>query len=67
MISLSQARQRVHTDAGTAALGRKGRWALFYRNFITRSQLRKLNAEQLKDIGLTAEQAQREAQLPFWR
>lgn len=33
----------------------------------TRQALDRLNPDQLKDIGLTPEEAWREAALPFWR
>lgn len=33
----------------------------------TRRALERLNADQLRDIGLSAEEAWREAALPFWR
>ncbi|EBA17751.1 hypothetical protein RSK20926_18472 [Roseobacter sp. SK209-2-6] len=33
----------------------------------TRQHLRHLSAEQLKDIGLTREEAHYEGTLPFWR
>ena len=43
------------------------RWQLFCRRLHTRRQLLRLDARQLDDIGLTAEQARREATRPFWQ
>jgi uncharacterized protein YjiS (DUF1127 family) len=43
------------------------RWALFQHRRATRRALLSLNADQLKDIGLTAEQARAEGVKPFWR
>jgi len=46
-------------------LGR--RWRLLRRQLRTRGALLELDADQLRDIGLTAEQARAEANRPFWR
>ncbi len=43
------------------------RWQLFCRRLHTRRQLSRLDAHQLADIGLTAEQARQEATRPFWQ
>jgi uncharacterized protein YjiS (DUF1127 family) len=43
------------------------RWRLLRRRLETRRALLELDAGQLKDIGLTAEQARAEATRPFWR
>lgn len=40
------------------------KWSLRNR---TRQHLRHLSAEQLKDIGLTREEAHYQGTLPFWR
>jgi uncharacterized protein YjiS (DUF1127 family) len=45
-------------------LGR--RWQLLRRRLSTRRALLQLDASQLKDIGLSAEQARAEASRPFW-
>lgn len=42
-------------------------WPAFWRRLNTRRMLLKLDDQQLKDIGLTRAQAEREASLPFWR
>ncbi|MDP3814109.1 DUF1127 domain-containing protein [Pseudomonas sp.] len=42
------------------------RWQLFYRRLSTRRALLELSDEQLKDVGLTREQARSEALRPFW-
>ena len=43
------------------------RWQRFIRRLTTRRALLKLSDTQLQDIGLSREQAQREATLPFWK
>ncbi|MCU0117037.1 DUF1127 domain-containing protein [Pseudomonas sp. B2M1-30] len=43
------------------------RWDLFWHRLHTRRALRNLTPEQLKDIGLTREQALEEGLKPFWR
>jgi uncharacterized protein YjiS (DUF1127 family) len=43
------------------------RWDLFWRRLHTRKALLALTADQLKDIGLTREQAREEGLKPFWR
>ena len=43
------------------------RWSLFWCRRHTRKALLDLTAEQLRDIGLTAEQARQEGLKPFWR
>ena len=43
------------------------RWGLFWHRLHTRKALLNLTPEQLKDIGLTREQAQEEGLKPFWR
>ncbi|QTS86787.1 DUF1127 domain-containing protein [Ectopseudomonas khazarica] len=42
-------------------------WPAFWRRLNTRGMLRKLNDQQLRDIGLTRAQAEREVCLPFWK
>jgi uncharacterized protein YjiS (DUF1127 family) len=56
--------------AGSAlygAGGLRGAWARMRLRLRTRACLAELSAEQLRDVGLSREQAQREARLPFWR
>ena len=45
----------------------RNRWSLFWQRRHTRKVLLELTAEQLRDIGLTAEQARQEGLKPFWR
>ncbi|MCK1785474.1 DUF1127 domain-containing protein [Pseudomonas sp. TNT11] len=45
----------------------RNRWSLFWCRRRTRKALLDLTAEQLRDIGLTAEQARQEGLKPFWR
>ncbi|NVZ68196.1 DUF1127 domain-containing protein [Pseudomonas costantinii] len=42
-------------------------WSLFWHRSHTRKALLNLTVEQLRDIGLTAEQARQEGVKPFWR
>jgi len=43
------------------------RWTLFWQRRHTRQALLELTPEQLRDIGLSAEQARQEGLKPFWR
>jgi len=43
------------------------RWALFWHRRVTRQALLELTPEQLRDIGLSSEQARQEGLKPFWR
>jgi uncharacterized protein YjiS (DUF1127 family) len=43
------------------------RWDLFWHRLHTRKALLALTPDQLKDIGLTREQARDEGLKPFWR
>ncbi|PKA70417.1 uncharacterized protein YjiS (DUF1127 family) [Pseudomonas baetica] len=43
------------------------RWGLFWHRLHTRKALLGLTSEQLKDVGLTREQALEEGLKPFWR
>lgn len=43
------------------------RWQCFILRLTTRRALLELSDAQLQDIGLSREQAQREATLPFWK
>ncbi|MGH8390378.1 MAG: DUF1127 domain-containing protein [Pseudomonas sp.] len=43
------------------------RWDLFWQRLHTRKALLALTPAQLKDIGLTPEQAREEGLKPFWR
>jgi uncharacterized protein YjiS (DUF1127 family) len=43
------------------------RWGLFWHRRHTRKALLDLTREQLRDVGLTAEQARQEGLKPFWR
>jgi len=45
----------------------QSRWNQFWRRLHTRKALLALTADQLKDIGLTREQAREEGLKPFWR
>lgn len=47
--------------------GEFSRWTLFWLRRRTRKVLLELTADQLRDIGLTAEQARQEGLKPFWR
>jgi len=56
----------LYAQAGAAKPAVR-RWNAFWLRLTTRRALLRLTDEQLKDIGLSREQAQREAQLPFWK
>jgi len=43
------------------------RWGLFWHRLHTRKALLALTPEQLRDVGLTQEQAREEGLKPFWR
>ncbi|QRY80299.1 DUF1127 domain-containing protein [Pseudomonas sp. PDNC002] len=45
----------------------ENRWQQFWRRVRTRKQLLELSDEQLRDIGVSREQAKLEAMRPFWR
>ncbi|MNG11381.1 MULTISPECIES: DUF1127 domain-containing protein [unclassified Pseudomonas] len=44
-----------------------GRWGLFWHRLHTRKVLLELSAQQLRDVGLSREQARAEGLKPFWR
>ncbi len=44
-----------------------GRWALMLHHLRTRPALLELDKDQLRDIGLDAQQARSEGLKPFWR
>jgi uncharacterized protein YjiS (DUF1127 family) len=44
-----------------------GRWGLFWHRLHTRKALLELTPQQLKDVGLSREQAREEGLRPFWR
>ena len=43
------------------------RWALYCHRWTSRKTLLRLTPEQLRDIGIAAEQARSEGLKPFWR
>jgi len=43
------------------------RWGLFWHRLRTRKTLLDLTTEELRDIGLSREQARQEGLKPFWR
>ncbi len=49
------------------ALPGQSRWTAFWRRLRTRKALLDLDDAQLRDIGLSREQARAEALRPFWR
>lgn len=44
-----------------------GRWGLLWHRLHTRKTLLELTPEQLRDVGLSREQAKEEGLKPFWR
>lgn len=61
-----QAGQERRMAAGASAPS-LGSWALFWHRMHTRKTLLELTPEQLRDVGLSADQARREGLKPFWR
>ncbi|MGZ7456104.1 DUF1127 domain-containing protein [Pseudomonas sp. Ma2-10] len=59
----SGAREAVMRNAPSGL----SRWGLFWHRLHTRKALLELTTEQLKDIGLSREQAREEGLKPFWR
>ncbi|WP_166360926.1 DUF1127 domain-containing protein [Pseudomonas akapageensis] len=56
--------QRTHVAAPTPGISR---WALMWQRLHTRKVLLELDDDQLRDIGLSPEQARKEGLKPFWR
>lgn len=57
----------VHLTGRTPASGEKvSRWVSFWQRLHTRRALLRLTDEQLRDVGLTRDEANREALRPFW-
>ncbi|KJK08742.1 MULTISPECIES: DUF1127 domain-containing protein [Pseudomonas] len=56
--------QRLQLFSVPAGLGR---WALMAHRWHSRRALLELTCEQLRDVGLTPEQAREEGFKPFWR
>ena len=65
--SYSSGRVRSQQKTVLRAADIAGRWRVLLRRLHTRRALLQLDADQLRDIGLTAEQAREEAQRPFWQ
>ena len=59
--------ERGQRDALCRAPAGMGRWRLMLHRWTTRRALLEMSPEQLKDIGLTREQALEEGLKPFWR
>lgn len=56
--------EAVRVESSPAGLSR---WRLFWHRARTRRTLLNLDAQQLRDVGLSHEMAQREGCKPFWR
>lgn len=79
MNGLSDVRLRLHSQELAAGQKKRARnelrnapsglsrWGLLWHRLHTRKALLALTADQLKDIGLTREQALEEGLKPFWR
>ncbi|WP_025856344.1 DUF1127 domain-containing protein [Pseudomonas sp. CHM02] len=60
--------QELEAEQAQATAPRNiSRWHLFWQRRHTRKTLLHLTREQLRDVGLTAEQARQEGLKPFWR
>ncbi|WP_426133098.1 DUF1127 domain-containing protein [Pseudomonas sp. PWP3-1b2] len=62
-----QGQELVAGQRRAAAPREISHWRLFWQRCHTRKALLNLTCEQLRDIGLTAEQARQEGVKPFWR
>ncbi|WP_025130835.1 DUF1127 domain-containing protein [Pseudomonas sp. PH1b] len=67
-----RSQELVAQQAEAASLPRNaptglGRWGLYWHRLHTRKALLGLTAEQLRDVGLSREQARAEGLKPFWR
>ncbi|VVN96394.1 DUF1127 domain-containing protein [Pseudomonas fluorescens] len=58
---------RSHAATARNAPSGLSRWGLLWHRLHTRKALLDLTAEQLRDIGLSREQAREEGLKPFWR
>lgn len=73
MSGMSDVRLALHSQELDAVQERAmsapshSRWGVFWHRRHSRKALLTLTCEQLRDIGLTAEQARREGVKPFWR
>ncbi|MBX8513751.1 DUF1127 domain-containing protein [Pseudomonas cichorii] len=76
MNGLSDVRLALHSQelqekslvkASANSQPRMSRWALYRHRWTTRHALLKLTDDELRDIGLDAQQAMAEAMKPFWR
>ncbi|MGF6093404.1 DUF1127 domain-containing protein [Pseudomonas sp. 18175] len=73
MNGMSDVRLALHSQELEAGQERavsaptESRWGLFWQRRHTRKALLELTREQLRDVGLTAEQARQEGLKPFWR
>ena len=75
MNGLSDVRLKLHAEEllegrrakVTSAIPGLSRWGLMWLRVQTRKKLLELDDDQLRDIGLSPEQARKEALKPFWR
>lgn len=68
MNSLTDLQLPLSTGEPEASLApARGRWAVMLRHRKTRPALLELDDAQLRDIGLTREEASREGHKPFWK
>ncbi|MCY1401614.1 hypothetical protein D3C76_556490 [compost metagenome] len=58
--------QEQHTRL-TGTVAGMSRWRMLWHRLETRRALLQLDGEQLRDIGLSPEQARKEGLKPFWR
>lgn len=64
---LSDGQPRLVDARPQAGAAETSRWQRWWRRLSTRRALLELDAAQLKDIGITREQALAEALRPFWK
>ncbi len=59
--------QKEHKACGEVNLNPRSVWRRWMHNYYSRRLLLQLDRAQLKDIGVTREQALEEGGKPFWR
>lgn len=57
----------IRMSCSPASSAFASRWSVFRHRWVTRKTLLDLDADQLRDIGISREQARAEGLKPFWR
>ncbi|MBC2654110.1 DUF1127 domain-containing protein [Pseudomonas sp. MSSRFD41] len=64
---VAEQEQAVERASSRSAPSGLGRWGLYWHRLSTRRALLEMPAEQLRDIGLSPDEARQEGLKPFWR